>query len=100
MPLLTLCLAVLIAQLDTAITNLAVRPIGAYFGASVDALQWVIDSYNLVYAAALLTGGLLADLYGRRRIFVLGAGLFAAASVACGAAPSIGTLIAGRASAG
>ena len=65
--LLTLCLAVLAAQIDTAVVNLATRPIGVQFDAGVDALQWVLDSYNLVYAVLLLSGGLLADLYGRRR---------------------------------
>lgn len=98
--LVTLCLAVLVAQVDTAIVNLAVRPIGAYFGARVGALQWVVDSYNLVYAVLLLTGGLLADLKGRRLIFMIGAATFTAASLACAFAPSISVLIAGRAVAG
>lgn len=62
--LLTLCLAVLVAQLDTSVVNLALRPIGAYFHAEIGPLQWVVDSYNLLYAILLLTGGLLADLYG------------------------------------
>ncbi len=98
--LATLCLAVLIAQIDTAIVNLAVRPIGAYFGAGVGALQWVVDSYNLVYTVLLLTGGLLADLRGRRLIFILGAVIFTGASLACAFAPSISILITGRAVAG
>jgi MFS family permease len=98
--LLTLCMAVLVAQVDTAVVNLATRPIGEYFGSGVDALQWVMDSYNLVYAVMLLTGGLLADLYGRRRLFMIGAAIFTAASVLCAFAPSIGTLYAGRAFAG
>jgi DHA2 family methylenomycin A resistance protein-like MFS transporter len=67
-----LCLAVLIAQVDTSVVNLAVRFIGMYFAADVDALQWVVDSYNLLYAVLLLTGGLLADLYGRRLLFIVG----------------------------
>jgi MFS family permease len=70
----TLCIAVLIAQVDTSVVNLAVRPIGSYFHADVGALQWVVDAYNLSYAVLLLSGGLLADLYGRRRIFKAGAG--------------------------
>src|SRR3569833_1261674 len=98
--LLTLCLAVLVAQVDMAVVNLATRPIGTYFQASVGALQWVLDAYNLVYAVLLLTGGLLADLYGRRRIFLIGVAIFTAASLLCAAAPSIGVLIAGRALAG
>ena len=98
--LLTLCLAVLIAQVDTAVVNLAVRPIGAYFRAGVGAMQWVVDSYNLVYAVLLLTGGLLADLYGRRLIFMAGAITFTLASLVCAFAPSVAVLIGGRAIAG
>ena len=98
--LLTLCLAVLIAQIDTSVVNLAVRPIGAYFGARVAALQWVIDGYNLTYAALLLSGGLLADLFGRRLIFMIGAAVLVAASLLCAFSPSIFVLIAGRVLAG
>jgi MFS family permease len=53
-------------------------------------MQWVLDGYNLTYAVLLLTGGLLADLYGRRLAFQSGAAILAAASVACALAPSIG----------
>jgi len=98
--LVTLCLAVLIAQVDTSVVNLAVHPIRVHFAAPVSLMQWVLDSYNLVYGALLLTGGLLADLCGRRRIFMIGALLFALASVLCGGAPSIGLLIVGRGLAG
>ncbi len=96
----TLCMAVLIAQVDTSVVNLAVRPIGACLDAGVAALQWVVDSYNLVYALLLLTGGLLADLYGRRLVFMVGAAVFTAASLLCAFAPSIPVLIGGRALAG
>ncbi|MBR8158781.1 MFS transporter [Burkholderia cenocepacia] len=95
-----LCIAVLIAQIDTAIVNLATEPIGTAFGARVSALQWVIDAYNLAYAVLLLTGGLIGDLYGRRRAFVLGATVLSGASVVCALAPTLGVLIAGRALAG
>jgi DHA2 family methylenomycin A resistance protein-like MFS transporter len=95
--LLTLCLAILVAQIDTAVVNLAVRPIGDYFHAGVGALQWVVDSYNLVYAVLLLTGGLLADLYGRRLVFMAGAAIFTLASLGCAFAPSVSFLIATRA---
>ncbi|KVA04703.1 MFS transporter [Burkholderia latens] len=98
--LLTLCIAVLVAQIDTAVVNLATRAIGSYFHAGVGALQWVVDSYNLTYAVLLLTGGLLADLYGRRRIFIAGTAVFTTASLACALAPSVPVLIAARALAG
>ena len=73
--LLTMSLGVLIAQIDTSVVNLATHAIGATFHASVGSLQWVLDAYNLVYAALLLTGGLIADLYGRRRAFQTGAAI-------------------------
>ena len=95
-----LCAAVLVAQIDTSVVNLATRPIGEHFGASVSMLQWVVDSYNLVYASLLLSGGLLADLLGRRRVFMAGAALFSVASLICAAAPTIPILLAGRALAG
>jgi EmrB/QacA subfamily drug resistance transporter len=98
--LFTLCIAVLVAQIDTAVVNLATRAIGAYFHAGVGALQWVVDSYNLTYAVLLLTGGLLADLYGRRRIFMAGTAVFTAASLLCALAPSVSVLIGARALAG
>jgi MFS transporter, DHA2 family, methylenomycin A resistance protein len=98
--LFTLCLAVLIAQLDTSVVNLAVSPIGRYFNAGVAQLQWTIDGYNLAYAVLLLTGGLLADLYGRRLVFIAGAVVFIVGSLCCAAAPGIAVLIAGRVIAG
>ncbi|MDE2583076.1 MAG: MFS transporter [Rhodospirillales bacterium] len=96
----TLCLGVLIAQVDTSVVNLAAQPLAVAFHAGVTPLQWVIDAYNLVYAALLLTCGLIADLYGRRRAFMAGAVLMTLASLACALAPGIGVLIAGRAVAG
>jgi EmrB/QacA subfamily drug resistance transporter len=98
--LLTLCIAVLIAQLDTSVVNLGVHPIGDYFHADIGALQWVVDSYNLLYAVLLLTGGLLADLYGRRRVFMAGAALFTVSSLMCAIAPSVVILIGARALSG
>lgn len=95
--LLALCLGVLVAQVDTSVVNLAAQRIGAAFHAGVAAMQWMLDAYNLVYAVLLLSGGLLADLYGRRRAFQAGAGVLAVGSVACGLAPDIHVLVAARA---
>lgn len=89
-------LGVLLAQIDTSVVNLAVKSIGADLHSGVSAMQWIIDSYNLVYASLLLTGGTLGDLYGRRRIFVLGIALFAVGTVICAVAPSTEILIVGR----
>jgi MFS transporter, DHA2 family, methylenomycin A resistance protein len=98
--LATMCLAVLLAQVDTSVVNLAIRSIGQSLEAGVTGLQWVLDGYNLAYALLLLTGGLLSDLYGRRLLFLLGAAIFTVGSVVCAAAPDIGLLIGGRAIAG
>jgi EmrB/QacA subfamily drug resistance transporter len=98
--LLTLCLGVLVAQVDTSVVNLAMQPIGATFHAPVSGLQWVLDAYNLSYAALLLTGGLVADLYGRRRAFQAGAAILTVASIGCAIAGSVDFLIAARAIAG
>jgi EmrB/QacA subfamily drug resistance transporter len=89
-------LGVLLAQVDTSVVNLALKSIGADLHAGVSAMQWVIDAYNLVYASLLMTGGILGDLYGRRRIFVAGIGLFTAGSVLCALAPNVELLIVGR----
>jgi DHA2 family methylenomycin A resistance protein-like MFS transporter len=98
--LVTMCLAVVLAQVDTSVVNLAVHSIGLQLHASVTSLQWVLDGYNLMYAALLLSGGLLCDLYGRRRLFLLGTVVFTGGCILCAAAPFIVLLIAGRALAG
>ena len=68
----------------------------SFAGTSAAELSWVLNAYTVVYAAMLIPAGGLADAYGRRRIFRLGLMLFLAASVACGAAPSVQWLIAAR----
>jgi len=77
--------------------NLAVPAIGREFGAPVVALNWAVGAYLLAAAALLLPLGRLADLLGRRRLFVAGAALHALATLACGAAGSVGALIVLRA---
>jgi MFS transporter, DHA2 family, methylenomycin A resistance protein len=98
--LLAASLGVLIAQIDTSVVSLAVKRIGADLGSTVSGMQWMMDAYNVVYAALLLTGGALGDLYGRRRIFVAGVVLFALGSIACALAPTTAILLAGRAVSG
>src|SRR6185437_11608460 len=100
MVLLAMCLAVLIAQIDTSVVNLATHAIGATFHTGVPSLQWVLDAYNLVYAVLLLTGGLVADLYGRRRAFAIGTALMAVGSLVCTFAPNVAVLVAGRVATG
>src|SRR5882724_515810 len=93
----TTSLGVFIAQLDSQVVNLAIKAIGSDLNAGINALQWVLDSYNLFYATLLLTGGTLGDLYGRTRVFVTGIGLIVLGSIVCAAAPNSAILIAGRA---
>lgn len=90
----------LIAQVDTSVVNLAVHAIGVGLHAPLSALQWVVDGYNLSYAALLMTGGTLADLLGRRRVLQAGAAVFVLGSLLAGLAPNITALIAGRVLAG
>ncbi len=98
--LMTMCLAVLLVQVDTSVVNLATRAISEALHAGVMGLQWVLDAYNIAYAALLLTGGLLADLYGRRRLFLYGTAVFTGGSLLCAAGPNVAMLIAARAVAG
>src|ERR687887_180573 len=92
--LFIMCLGVLVAQLDSSVVNLALQPISRDLDASVSQLQWVVDSYNLVYATLLLTGGTLGDLYGRTRVFVAGIVLIIIGSLICALAASTLWLIA------
>jgi len=67
------------AFIDGTVVNVALAAIQADFAASLARLQWIVEAYALALAAALLTGGSLGDLYGRRRIFAIGVLLFSAA---------------------
>ena len=85
------------AFLDATIVNIAFPDIARSFeGTSIASLSWVLNAYNIVFAAFLVAAGRLADLLGRRRVFVWGLELFTAASVLCAIAPSVGTLVAFR----
>ena len=75
-------------------------PYSAACRLGVSTLQWVLDAYNLTYASFILTGGVFGDLFGRRRLFVLGIALFTLASLLCALAPKPSDLIAGRALSG
>jgi EmrB/QacA subfamily drug resistance transporter len=85
------------ALLDSTVVNVALPAIGRDLGGGVEGLQWVVDGYLLTLAALILLGGALGDRYGRRRVFVVGVGWFAVASLVCGLAQSPGQLIAARA---
>jgi EmrB/QacA subfamily drug resistance transporter len=85
------------AFIDATVVNVALERIGTDFGADFTGLQWTVNAYALTLAAFILLGGSLGDHFGRRRVFVVGAVWFACASLVCGLAPDIGTLIAARA---
>ena len=82
--LLAVCIGTFMLLLDVTIVNTALPYIQRGLGASFTDLQWVIDAYALALAAFLLTGGSVADLIGRRRVFVIGMAIFTAASLLCG----------------
>jgi MFS transporter, DHA2 family, methylenomycin A resistance protein len=94
--LVVMCLATFMAILDTSLVNLGLRNIQQDLHADTAALQWVVDLYNLTYAVFILTGGTLGDLYGRRRVFILGVAVFAVGTFVCAIAPSGGVLVLGR----
>jgi EmrB/QacA subfamily drug resistance transporter len=84
--LVAVCIATFMLLLDITIVNVALPAIQHALAASFSDLQWVVDAYALALATCVLTAGALADLFGRKRLFLLGIVLFTAASAACGAA--------------
>ncbi len=95
--LAAVCVGVFMLLLDITIVNVALPDIQGELDASLSDLQWVIDAYALSLAALLLTAGSLADLYGRRLLFVIGTALFTLGSIACGAAQDVMFLTLARA---
>ena len=83
--------------LDANVVGIALPAIGKDFGASMMALQWMVNAYTLTLAALMLLGGALADRYGRRRVYLIGVVWFGVASALCSVAWSAETLIAARA---
>src|SRR5471030_1681556 len=95
--LLASSFAFIIVQLDVTIVNVALPKMGAELGASVSALQWVVDAYTLGFAVFLLSAGVMGDKFGSKRVFLGGFGLFTLASIACAMAPSAMALNVARA---
>ncbi|HEX5302088.1 MAG TPA: MFS transporter [Streptosporangiaceae bacterium] len=95
--LVTLCLAALAINLDTTIVNVALPALVRQLGATTIGLQWVVDAYNLVFAALIVAAGSLGDRLGRKGMLLAGLGVFGAASLAGSFAASTGQLIAARA---
>lgn len=82
--------------LDTSIVNVAIPSIRNNLGASFAQIQWVLAGYTLAYALLLITGGRLGDLYGRKRLFMIGMAGFTLASALCGLAPNAVVLVGSR----
>jgi MFS transporter, DHA2 family, multidrug resistance protein len=95
--LIALALSVLVVGLDLTVLNLALPTLGADLHASTGDLQWFVDAYSLVLAAALLPAGLLGDRLGRKKMLVAALVLFGVASAACAYSRSTGELVAARA---
>ena len=81
--LLAMCFALFMAMLDNTVVNVALPTISRELGAGVSGLQWIVDSYVLAFATLLLTGGLLGDRYGRKKLFLGGLIGFTFASLLC-----------------
>ena len=89
-----------LAFVDESVVNVALPRIEADLNTTLAAMQWVINAYTLCMSALLLVGGATADQFGRRRLFVVGVSVFAAASLLCGLAPNVAVLIGARAAQG
>jgi EmrB/QacA subfamily drug resistance transporter len=95
--LIVLCLGDLMIVLDTTIVNVALPSIREDLGFTETSLAWVVNAYLLTFGGFLLLGGRLGDLFGHRRLFLIGISLFTLASIACGLSTSQGMLVGARA---
>jgi DHA2 family methylenomycin A resistance protein-like MFS transporter len=89
-----------VTQLDVTIVNVALPRIAESLSVHVAGLSWVVDAYTLPFAVLMLSAGVLGDRFGSRLAYLIGLGIFGAASLACGLAPNAATLIAARAAQG
>ncbi|MDQ6839295.1 MAG: MFS transporter, partial [Actinomycetota bacterium] len=94
--LVVVLVAAFAINLDTTIVNVALPALNRQLGAGTSSMQWIVDGYNLAFAALVLAGGTIADRYGRRRTLVAGLGLFALASVIAAVCSTANELIAVR----
>src|SRR5215208_8068206 len=94
--LFVVCLGQLMIILDTTIVNVALPSIQADLHFSQSSLTWVVDGYLITFGSLLLLAGRLGDLFGRKRVFLIGVAAFVAASILCGVAPSGTALVVAR----
>lgn len=95
--LAVVCIGQFMVVLDVSIVNVALPAMQRNLGFSTAQLQWVVNAYALTFGGFLLLGGRAADLFGRRKVFVLGLAMFSGASLVCALAPNQGTLVGARA---
>src|SRR6059036_3009245 len=95
--LYVLCLGSLMIVLDATIVNVALPSIREDLGFSETSLAWVVNAYLLTFGGLLLLGGRLGDLFGHRKLFLIGIALFTLASLACGLSTTQGLLVGARA---
>src|SRR5213595_1566633 len=91
-----MCVGYFLVLLDVTIVNVALPSIASEVGASVSGLQWVVDGYALALASLMLAGGTVGDRHGHKRVVLTGLAVFGLGSLACGAAPTTGALVASR----
>src|SRR5215211_5716072 len=94
--LVVLCVGMLMIVLDATVVNVALPSIQKDLGFTQSSLAWVVNAYLIAFGGLLLLAGRLGDLISRRRVFMLGLGVFTAASLLCGAAQSEGLLVGAR----
>src|SRR5436305_8338715 len=90
-------IALFMTTLDNLVVTTALPVIRHDLHASLQGLEWTVNAFTLTFAVLLLTGAALGDRFGRRRMFVIGLGIFTAASAGAALAPSVGALVAARA---
>src|SRR5882672_1409273 len=98
--LVSLCLSMLLSSLGTSIANVGLPTMARTFDASFQEVQWIVLAYLLAITTLIVSVGRLGDIIGRRRLLLAGISLFTAASVLCGAAPTLWLLVIARAAQG
>ena len=88
-----MCFALFMMMLDNTVVNVALPTIQQKFNATTSALEWIVNGYTLSLAVLMVTMGKLGDIFGRKRVFLIGLTVFTAASFACGIAPNLGMLV-------
>ncbi len=92
-----MCFALFMLMLDNTVVNVALPSIQRDLNASLSSLEWTVNAYTLTLAVLMITSGRLADIFGRRKLFLIGVSVFGISSLILGLAPNVGVLVAFRA---